>query len=217
MRTIAADDRLYFMQQGISHSPRRLPIRTPSRSCGCPPARGGVRLGKGKEEGKVRCWGPRLGPPGVWCLALLLCRVLAMRCESAPRMMLARKNSRADALPAQVGGRAGLPASAPGKPLHANPRSRPAVHRRHMCRLVDSLGGPARSTPGRLTCVKRMLSGQAGAPSLGTHTVGILFVSFLAHVLTGQVLQAHPDPGGRLRQFQLMPLSPVQDSQQAWL
>lgn len=41
--------------------------------------------------------GPRLGPLGVWCLALLLCRVLAMRCDamrceppSAPKRWLAR-------------------------------------------------------------------------------------------------------------------------------
>lgn len=34
----------------------------------------------------------------------------------------------------------------------------------------------------------------------------VLFVSTLAR-LTGQVLQAHPDPGGGLRQFQLNPVS----------
>lgn len=73
---------------------------------------------------------PRLGPLGVWCLALLLCRVLAMRCDASPLprlIMLARKNSRADGLPAHVGSRAEhgtaqLLASAPGNFLQVTLR-----------------------------------------------------------------------------------------------
>lgn len=91
---------------------------------------------KGREGGggdSARCWGPRLGPLGVWCLALLLCRDLVMRCDASsfPRETLARKNSRADGLAAQVGGRGGhgllqLLLRAGNFPqAQVNPRSRP--------------------------------------------------------------------------------------------
>lgn len=63
---------------------------------------------------------------------------------------------------------------------------------------------------------KEIAVGAGRRPKPPRHnTVGVLFVSFLVRVLTGQVLQAHPDPDGRLRRFQLMPLSAVQDSQQS--
>lgn len=85
---------------------------------------------------------PRLGPLGVWCLALLLCRVLAMRCDAMracfrakrwlariPELMACQHKWVA----AGAGhGTAQLLASAPGNLLQVTPRSRPAVHRRHI-------------------------------------------------------------------------------------
>lgn len=107
LRKIAAGDRLYVMHQGISHSTTCRPSEPhPVHAGAHRRAAGWFVWGKGgSEAGRVLLGGPRLGPLGVWCLALLLCRVLAMRCDASPlpRQTLARKNSRADDLPAQVG------------------------------------------------------------------------------------------------------------------
>lgn len=99
---------------------------------------------------------PRLGPLGVWCLALLLCRVLAMRCDAM------RARSRAKRWLARIpelmaclrtpGSRAGhgtaqLLASAPGNFLQVTPRSRPAVHRRRVYVECSSAPTSVQSSP----------------------------------------------------------------------
>lgn len=66
-------------------------------------AGGAVRLGKGRQGGRegdsAGCWGPRLGPLGVWCLALLLCRDLVMRCDAMRCELVPARNAGSQEFP----------------------------------------------------------------------------------------------------------------------
>lgn len=103
---IAVDDHLYFMHQGVLHStPAAHP--NPIRFMRVPTGalvesfvwgNGKVRQA-GREGGPARCWGPRLGPLGVWCLALLLCRDLVMRCDAMRCELVPARNAGSQAFP----------------------------------------------------------------------------------------------------------------------
>lgn len=139
---IAADDRLYFMHKGILHSTPSPPSEPhPVHAGAHRRAAGWFVWGKGGREVGRAAGMSTARPSGrvVSCIAFVSCSGDAMRCDASPlpRLMLARKNSRADGLPAHVGsraehGNAQLLASAPGNFLQVTPRSRPAVHRRRV-------------------------------------------------------------------------------------